>query len=400
MTFPLQIAERDELLARAESIRPIIEADAEQNEADRTLAKTSVDALYDTGLLNICVPRCLGGQEADPVTQVEVYEAITAMDASAGWCLVIGATSIGALGNSISDTALDEVFKNGRIPKASGSVFPSGLAEKVDGGYQVNGRWAFGSAIHHADYVSTGALISENGKPIRDAKGNPQLCHICVPIKDVVIEDNWHSNGLRGSGSSHYRINNVFVPDEYILKRMQTQRGGKLFDIPTYGYVAGCHAGFALGVAKRSLSEIVAMASDTRRKLSGVHLSDRGAIHKELGIISSKLSGARLFALDILNQLWTATNNDERMSLVQWGECRAAMTYVTEVAAEVAAFSYRYGAGSALYQPHPLQRYLRDIYTGIQHGVVSDENYEALGKALIGKGKWEPIIGGRPNKDA
>ncbi|MBV1876979.1 MAG: acyl-CoA dehydrogenase family protein [Pseudomonadales bacterium] len=396
MTFPLQIAERDELLAKAESIRSILEADAEQNEADRTLAKTSVDALYDTGLLNMCVPRSLGGLEADPVTQTEVYELVTSMDASAGWCLVIGATSAGMLGNMISDTALDQVFKHGRIPKASGSVFPSGIAEKVEGGYQVNGRWAFGSAIHHADWVSTGALIGKDGKPIRNDKGMPEVCSICVPIKDVVIEDNWHSNGLRGSGSSHYQINNVFVPDAYMLRRTNAHRGGKLFDIPTFGYVAGCHAGFALGVAKRSLAEIVAMATDKRRKLSGIHLADRGAFHKELGVISCKLNGARLLSLDILNQLWQATNREERMSLVQWGECRAAMTYVTEVAAEVATFCYRYGAGASLYQPHPLQRYLRDIYTGIQHGVVSEENYEALGKALIGKGKWEPIIGGGP----
>ena len=52
----------------------------------------------------------------------------------------------------------------------------------------------------------------------------------------------------------------------------------------------------------------------------------------------------------------------------------------------------------ALYQSHPLQRCLRDIYTATQHGVVSDENYETLGLALIGKGKWEPLIGGPPRE--
>lgn len=398
MTYPLQIAERDELLARAESLRAIIEGDAGKNEADRTLAMTSVNALYDSGLLNMCVPRELGGLEADPITQAEVYEAISEMDGAAGWCLVIGATSVGLLGGMISDGALGEVFRNGRIPRASGTVFPSGLAERVEGGYRVTGRWAFGSAIHHADWVTTGAMIGMDGAPIRSASGAPQLCSICVPIKDVIIEDNWFSSGLKGTGSSHYRIENVFVPDDFLLGGKRPPRGGPLFQLPTYGFVAACHAGFALGVAKRAMKEITTMAGGKKRKLTGVNLGDRGAFHKELGVMASKLAGARLFSLDILSRMWTAANKGERMSLVEWGECRAAMTYVTEVAAEVASFAYRYGTGAALYHPHPLQRCLRDIYTATQHGVVSDENYETLGLALIGKGKWEPIIGGAPRE--
>jgi len=398
MTYPLQIAERDELLARAESIRAIIEGDAEKSEADRTLAMSSVNALYDTGILNMCVPRSLGGLEADPVTQTEVYEAISEMNGAAGWCLVIGATSVGMLGGMISDGALGEVFRNGRIPRASGTVMPSGLAERVDGGYRVTGRWAFGSAIHHADWVTSGALIAKDGAPVRSASGAPQSCSVCVPVKDVIIEDNWFSSGLKGTGSSHYRIENVFVPDDFLLGGKRPPRGGPLSQLPTYGYVAACHAGFALGVAKRAMSEITAMATGKKRKLTGVKLGDRGAFHKELGVMACKLAGARAFSLDILNRMWMAANKGERMSLVEWGECRAAMTYVTEVAAEVTTFAYRYGTGAALYQSHPLQRCLRDIYTATQHGVVSDENYETLGLALIGRGKWEPLIGGPPRE--
>ncbi|MCK9993182.1 MAG: indole-3-acetate monooxygenase [Alphaproteobacteria bacterium] len=398
MTYPFQIPERDELLAKAESIREIIEGDTAKNESDRTLSMRSVNALYDSGILNMCVPRELGGFDADPITQTEVYEAISAMDGSAGWCLVIGATSVGMLGAMSSDGALGAAFKNGRIPRASGTVFPAGLAERVDGGYRVNGRWAFGSAIRHAEWVTSGALIAKDGAPVRSASGAPQICSVCVPIKDVIIEDNWFSNGLKGTGSSHYRLENVFVPDDFMLGGKRPPRGGPLFQLPTYGYVAACHAGFALGIAKRAMSEITAMAAGKKRKLTGVKLAERGAFHKELGVMASKLAGARLFSLDILSRMWTAANKGERMSLVEWGECRAAMTYVTEVAGETASFAYRYGGGEALYQSHPLQRCLRDIYTATQHGVVSDENYETLGQALIGKGKWEPLIGGPPRE--
>lgn len=396
MNYPLQIPERDELLANARSIRSIIEGDAEQSEADRTLAISSVDAMYEAGLLTMCAPRSLGGLEADPMTQVEVYEAVSEANGAAGWCCFIGATAVGLLGSMTSDTAVAEVFKGGRIPRASGTITPSGQAEQIEGGFRVSGRWAFGSGIHHAEWISTTVLVSKNGQPVHMPDGTPQMCMIAVPVKDVVIEDNWHSAGLCGTGSSHYRIENVFVSDDFVLQSNPPQRGGALYRLPMYGYVAACHAGFALGVAKRTMAEIIALATTKKRKLSGVALGDRGAFHKELGVIACKLAGARAYSLDILNQVWEATCNDEPLSLIKWGECRAAMAYVTEVAAEVATFAYRYGTGAALYKPHPLQRCLRDIYTGIQHGVVSDENYEALGLALIGKGKWDPLIGGAP----
>ncbi len=396
MNYPLQIPERDELLASARSIRAMIEGDAEQSEAERTLALSSVDAMYQAGLLTMCVPRELGGLEADPVTQAEVYEAVSEANGAAGWCCFIGATAVGLLGSMTSDVAVAEVFKDGRIPRGAGTIVPSGQAEQVAGGYRVTGRWAFGSGIHHADWVATATVVTKNGEPVMLPDGSPKTCMIAVPTRDIVIEDNWHSTGLCGTGSSHYRIEDIFVSDDFVLQNNPPPRGGPLYRLPMYGYVAACHAGFALGVAKRALVEIVALASTKKRRISGVTLGDRGAFHKELGIVTCKLAGARAYSLDILNQMWEATSNDEPLSLIKWGECRAAMAYVTEVAAEVATFAYRYGTGVALYKPHPLQRCLRDIYTGIQHGIVSEENYEALGRALLGKGQWDPMIGGSP----
>jgi alkylation response protein AidB-like acyl-CoA dehydrogenase len=249
-----QIPERDELLAKAQSIRAIIEGDVERSEAERTLPMTSVNALYDAGLLSMCVPRALGGVEADPLTQTEVYETVSAMDGSAGWCLVIGATAAGMAGGMLSDRAVAEVFKGGRIPRVAGTVAPAGQAERVDGGYRVTGRWAFGSAIHHAEWVFATAMVYQNGERRRRSNGMPELCSFCVPIREVVIEDNWYACGLKGSASSHYRLEDVMVSNDFTLGgKNRKVRGGPLYRLPVFAYVAACHAGFALGCDKKML---------------------------------------------------------------------------------------------------------------------------------------------------
>ena len=70
--FPLEDeAKRKSLLEAVEQIRETLESNSEESEANGTLARASVDALYDSGLLWMTLPTALGGSEADPVTQMD-----------------------------------------------------------------------------------------------------------------------------------------------------------------------------------------------------------------------------------------------------------------------------------------------------------------------------------------
>ena len=187
------------------------------SEAERTLPMTSVNVLYDAGLLSMCVPRVLGGLEADPLTQTEVYEVVSAMDGSAGWCLVIGATAVGMAGGMISDGARSKRYSRTGASRAGRDGGPRrpGRAGRWrlprDGPL---GLWQRHSSCGMGVLV---ALIAKNGEPHRFANGRPEICSICVPIQDVVIEDNWYASGLKGTGSSHYRLDDVIVPDDFTL---------------------------------------------------------------------------------------------------------------------------------------------------------------------------------------
>ena len=81
------------LLNAVEEVRDILTANADEAEALGTLPMATVNALYDSGLLWLKLPAELGGAEADLVTQLEVLEAISNIDTSAGWCTMIGASA-------------------------------------------------------------------------------------------------------------------------------------------------------------------------------------------------------------------------------------------------------------------------------------------------------------------
>src|ERR1700746_1108248 len=154
---------REELLAEVEAIAPILAEHAPESEKLGRLDDATWEALRKNRLLRFFCPHELGGDEADPVTQMEVLEALARIDASAGWVVGILAGVSAFAGAALPMRSAQRIFARG-VPPMAGLFVPRGQAEPVDGGYRVKGRWAFGSGIHHADWVVAGALLP--GQPL------------------------------------------------------------------------------------------------------------------------------------------------------------------------------------------------------------------------------------------
>jgi len=65
-----------EMKDRARALLPHIAASAEETERQRRLPEPLVTELIDAGLFRLLLPRALGGAEIDPVTFVEIMQAV------------------------------------------------------------------------------------------------------------------------------------------------------------------------------------------------------------------------------------------------------------------------------------------------------------------------------------
>ena len=170
-------------------------------------------------MLSLKVPLELGGPEVDPLLYLELIDEISYVNPSAGWCTFINSTSTAWKGAFLPDTAVDQIFADGRMPISSGSVIPRGLATPVDGGWRVSGRWPFASGSGHSSWMSAGFRIVRDGAP------GPEHMVMAVRIDDVQFIDNWQVMGLKGTGSRDFVLNDHFLPEDFAFNLLSTDRG-------------------------------------------------------------------------------------------------------------------------------------------------------------------------------
>ena len=121
-----------------------------------------VDALTEAGLFRLLVPASVGGLEAEVTTVLETFERVSIADGSAGWCVMIGATT-GLCGAFLELDAAKEIYADPTVV-TGGFVVSLGTAAKTDGGYRVSGRWPFGSGSPHCQWMG-GGVIPDDGRP-------------------------------------------------------------------------------------------------------------------------------------------------------------------------------------------------------------------------------------------
>lgn len=381
-------AKRQALLAAVESVRDTVVAGADEAEAQATLPLATVQALDDAGLFALKLPAVLGGAEADLVTQLEVLEAVSYLDTSAGWCLLIGASAVAGLGAFLAQNAVAQVFGGSQVPRAAGTFLPSGQAIPVDGGYRVSGRWAFASGIRHAQWVSATAHVVPTGPTA------PVLRRLVLPVAAVQIHDNWQVMGLQGTGSCDFSVSDLFVPEGFSweVPQARPQRGGPLYRLGMPAFVANEHVAFALGVGRRALDTLLDLAQATQRGYGQPStLAVRPAVQRFLGESDLRLRAVRTLALESYAKAWATVCAGHSLSPRAQAELRGVATWATDVAAEVTTQAFRYSGGRALYATGVLQRCLRDINAAAQHLMVSETAYENYGQCLLGLPDADPL---------
>jgi alkylation response protein AidB-like acyl-CoA dehydrogenase len=225
----------------------------------------------------------------------------------------------------------------------------------------------------------------EGDRPALDADGLPVALLVHCGPDAVRIDDNWHTLGLRGTGSYDYTLNTpeLFVPDGmcYLYAASRPLRGGPAYSIGLIGLTAGWHSSWALRIGRRILDELAGLARTKGGPLGLI--GDSVAFRQAYADAEARFRSARAFCLDSWADLDAVLATGEPPSLQQIALVRMAMRHLHDVLSDIATFAHR-AAGGASLRAGLLQRCYRDVHSGTQHVLLADQIYQACGQVLLG----------------
>jgi alkylation response protein AidB-like acyl-CoA dehydrogenase len=376
---------RDDLLARAKRIAPIISAEAVTTESSGTLAPAAVAALCETELFWCAVPKEVGGLGCDLVTTIEIIEEITRADGSSGWTLMANAIATCLAGAYLKDRAIDAMFGSGGRPIIAGMFGPGGKVRQVAGGYQGSGKFGFGSGCAHSNWMGSGFMVIDDNGPRALPSGVPEVRICFLPRERVRFRGNWSVMGLEGTGSYDYEIPDQLVPEEFTFERSQQVqlRGGTQFALGLQAFGCAGHSAIALGLMRRALAEIAHISMAKKRPGSSVTVAESAIFKHGFSVHEANFQASRGFVLEVFRSAQESAKKGESMTPEQRQRFRQATTWAHNVASEVVGFCHLWAGSDAIRHPGPLGRCTRDMSVATQHVFVDQGSLTDAAPALL-----------------
>lgn len=374
-----------DVVAAARGLGARISAHSERYERERTIGMDTAELMRSAGLFSVSLPAALGGLEAPPTAMVEVIEAISAADGSAGWTLMVGqgAGFLGwaskECGEAVVAATPDPIVACSLAPMGAGRV-PVGAVRGREDEFTLSGNWTFNSGCRQADWYVMAFMIErpeDVGKPV--SWGHDTVRFAVVPADEVRINDSWHVMGLKGTGSEDVTITDVVVPRARTFSPFFEKPGhaGPLYRFSYFSYMMTMMAGYQLGLGRRVIDEF------SRYIGAGTQTDDD--IDVALLRAEAALGAARLLMFDAVTALWDQVCSGAAADPVLRARISAACQHAHRTADELIDDLLRRCGPDVMQQDHVLQRCWRDMKASAAHIAYSLATERRMARAAVGR---------------
>lgn len=386
---PLEPFTAESILDNVRRLGPALAARSGEFEDLRRLPDDVVGQLKAAGAFRMARSRAKGGPQLALVEQFRVIEELAYHDSSVGWVVKIGADS-GLIAEYLQLQDSAELLPHPDTITAGQFTAGHGKLERTEGGYRLTGRFPFGSASLHADAIMSGAVVCENGEPVPGPNGLPQVRLAFAPASDYAIEDTWHTHGLRGTGSNHYRADGIFIPETRALAIDDALFAGRdTLYRSGFNWVTTM-AAVPCGIARRAMDEALAIIGKRTAGMPPRPIAELAVVRDKVAEIEMRRASAHAFLFDQAARFWAELDAGEA-SLETKGRLALANVNACRMAADVTRGLFDLVGAHAIFEGQPLERLIRDAQTVKQHMIVSLPAVESYGAMMLGTEHPSPL---------
>ncbi|MFS1302059.1 acyl-CoA dehydrogenase family protein [Streptosporangium longisporum] len=382
----IDVPTRDELVRRVAESVPALRSKAAWSEENRRLHEETITTLAGAGVFRLRTPKRYGGYECDTRTLVDVAAELARADGSTAWTASVYWIPTW-MACQFPDEVQDEVFSTPDV-RVCGTLSPTAMATPVDGGVVVNGRWGFVSGALHSHWQEIVAVQVGPG-------AEPMPIIALVPVSDLQIVDDWHTAGLKGTGSVTTVAQEVFVPAARVLPLGAVLSGqpasaasaaSAIYRAPLLPVASASSVGTAIGLAKAAREAFFERLPE--RKITYTdYESQRVAplTHLQVADATMKIDEAEFHAHRLAATVDAKAAAGEPWTIEERARARADMGAACRLAKEAVDVLNNASGGGSIYSHVPIQRIERDVQALNLHALMHpDTNAELYGRVLCG----------------
>lgn len=388
------------MLERIASMKESLVAAGDEAQQLRHLPAWASKEMADIGLYRYALPPELGGEDLRARQQIEIIEAVSAIDGSVGWCVQISseinALVIRQMGPALATKIFDDWYAlvcSGHGP-ANGPN-PGRKARRDGDGWRLNYQGSFASGCQNAtwNYLMGPMVVDE-------ATGKTADASFMIPKGEFEIVDTWNTSGMRGSGSHDVRMTDCYVPPEHLLPG-RSLAPSELWSNPTYRnptHAIYNKAAVALGVCRGAIDNFIDLAMGKVPWGLSTTLKDQSVVQYRVGEAQAKLMAARSFVMEtqdrLEDHLGPLPAQGGRL-MPQWDYFRPALlacAHAAQTCREVVGVINNTAATTGCRMDSPLERQLRDAQQAANHALISYRHYEYLGATFLGHAPPETYL--------
>ncbi|MEV0029587.1 acyl-CoA dehydrogenase family protein [Nocardia sp. NPDC050793] len=369
------LALRDVLIERARELAPRIRERAARTEAERAVPRESIEEIIAAGLGGrILAPRRYGGDELSLDTMYAVALEIGRACASTAWCAALLPHDAHMVG-FFPRLAQEAVWADGPDTCIAASLAPAAAVQKVDGGYRLTGRHGFASGVDHASWVIVSGLIKDGGRAANH--------HFLVRPGDYTIDDDWYAAGMRGTGSKTIVVDDIFVPDGFVVPAAALVAGegpgSEINQGPLYSQPLALHAGLTflgpmMGTALDAYEHFVEWARG-RAQTAGSEV-----VQEAVARSSADLELAELAIQQVLH----AARAPGRLELADRAQILRDYNRAAELLTTSVDRLFALSGTSGFKDSSPMQQKWRDIHMMASHVSFTRANFQHYGRIALG----------------
>ena len=376
---------------RVAGLRDVIAAGGDQAQELRRLPESCVTELVDAGFFRFTLPEELGGEDASSIETIEVLEAISAIDTSVGWNVMLG-SEINADGGRRHGGGSRE----GDLPRQPAGHHVRRWRHRIGAGHRSTAarrRIQGDRRVDLPERLLERRLVLHAGTRGGGGPGHPSCRHVDdadavhAPLGVGDRRDLGRGRHPR-FGSDTVRANGSLVRPEHAavdLVEMPPRYDNPVFRIPIPLRLSYNKVAIALGIARGALDAFVDLAHNKVPMLSPSKLMDRPIAQIRVAECEAKYRAVRAYVMESMAAVEDElTLGADMPSAMTTQNARLACVHASNMCMEVVDVLHNTAGTSAAYMANPLERKLRDAHGAASHRWVSHSLYQDLGAIILG----------------